>query len=59
MSNIPKGLKVGDVFEDSGRYFEVQSIVPVGYISKQVEKPVEVVQKETEKTSARGRKKKA
>jgi hypothetical protein len=38
---IKPGLKIGDVFEDGGLYYEVQSVIRNGYISKRVEKPVE------------------
>ena len=38
---IKPGLKIGDVFEDGGLYYEVQSVIRNGYISKRVEKPEE------------------
>ena len=37
---IPKGLKVGDTFEDGGNTYRVTKIVDVGYESQMVEKPV-------------------
>lgn len=39
---ITKGLKKGEVFEDGGLYFEVQSVLPNGhYVSKRVDVPKE------------------
>ena len=39
---IAKGLKKGEVFEDGGLYYEVQSVLPNGhYVSKRVDKPKE------------------
>lgn len=48
---IKPGLKIGDVFEDGGLYYEVQSVIRNGYISKRIEKPVEKVAEK--KTSRR------
>lgn len=37
---VKKGLKKGEVFEDGGLYYEVQSVLPNGhYISKRVDRP--------------------
>lgn len=44
---IPKDLKIGDTFVDGGLTYEVQAIVPEGYISKRVEKTEEAPKKRT------------
>lgn len=56
---VQKGLKKGDVFEDGGLYYEVQSVLPNGhYISKRVDgpkdepKPVEEPAEEVKETVA-------
>lgn len=37
---IRHGMKVGEVFEDGGLYYEVQSVLPnSGYISKMIDEP--------------------
>lgn len=44
---IPEDLKIGDTFVDGGLTYEVQAIVPEGYISKRVEKTEEAPKKRT------------
>lgn len=46
----PRGLRVGDTFVDSGRYFVVDKVLPSGdYISHQIEKPKRTTRKTAEK----------
>lgn len=46
---IAKGLKKGEVFEDGGLYYEVQSVLPNGhYVSKRVDRPKEDTEKPVE-----------
>ncbi len=49
---IKSGLKIGDVFEDNGLYYEVQSVIRNGYISKRIDKPIEN-KTEVKKTTTR------
>lgn len=40
---VRRGLKKGDVFENGGLYYEVQSVLPNGdYISKRVTDPKKI-----------------
>lgn len=43
---IPKGMKVGDTFEDGGVMHEVLEVVGENYISKVIDKPVVLTIKE-------------
>ena len=46
---IPKGMKVGDTFEDGGVMHEVLEVVGENYISKVIDKPVVLTIKEEPK----------
>lgn len=50
---IKNDMKVGDTFEDNGRTFKVDSIVPEGYITHSID-PEDT--KPEEKKATRGRK---
>ena len=43
---IPKGMKVGDTFEDGGVMHEVLEVVGKNYISKVIDKPIVLTAKE-------------
>lgn len=46
---IARGLAKGEVFEDGGLYYEVQSVLPNGhYISKRVDGPKEAMREAVE-----------
>ena len=43
---IPKGMKVGDTFEDGGVMHEVLEVVGENYISRVIDKPIVLTAKE-------------
>ena len=50
---IPKGMKVGDTFEDGGVMHEVLEVVGENYISKVIDKPVVLTIKEEPKEAVK------
>lgn len=45
---IPKGLKVGDTFEDGGVLHEVLAVVPMGYVSQVIDGEIGIKPKKEE-----------